>query len=478
MVYRSITAPVFALLLAAHTAAPLLAGSLTITTYNTGNEGHLITFPDGTTMSIDAATGDVTTRSHFHSDHGAVCGDPLPDHHRNNRKPGDILYNKDGVIVKCVASNEKVTSTGWTQVGCDSSIENANSMALLVSYGGFDYLFTGDMYGATERPLGEELWDKGVDVDVVKVSHHGTYTNDSSSLAYFDSIQPEYAVIAGSGSKPYESTLQNREDAGVQAIYYAYAYAATTFENSYPVHRANSNVVVSTDGSTFTISGGGFSHGPYLADSSTFPHFPTAEPVRLAYTSFEGDPADLAYTINTVGTNDPTGDDWGVEALRPRTGTYSFAAEDCDNVGKITFGPVPVAGKADVRMKLHMRTSGNQFENDEWVRAYVKADGVAQDPFLEETGGDLDTITEYREYSGSVPAGTDSIEIVYEVYTNANNEIAYLDDVEVTSASPVAAWRINFLPVEAVSPTGWYSNAGGAVLNGPKDGIALNHGWK
>ena len=46
-------------------------GSLTITTYGTGNEGHLITFPDLTTMSIDCANGDITTVSHFHSDH---CG--------------------------------------------------------------------------------------------------------------------------------------------------------------------------------------------------------------------------------------------------------------------------------------------------------------------------------------------------------------------------------------------------------------------
>jgi hypothetical protein len=363
-------------------------------------------------------------------------------------------------------------------VACDTYIENMNSMALLVSYGGFDYLFTGDMYGTTERALGEALLDRGVEVDVVKVSHHGSYTNDSSSAAYFGFILPEYAVIAGNGSRPYESTLQNLEDAGAQTIYYAYNYATTTFESQYPVYRANSNIVLSTDGSTFTISGGGFSHGPYPADSATFPHVPTAEPARLAYTGFEGDPSDLVHTINTVGTNDPTGDDWGVEALRPRTGTYSFAAEDCDNVGKVTFGPVSVTGRSDVRVKLHVRTSGNNFEGEEWVRAHVKADGVAQDPFLEETGNDLDTITAYREYSGSVPAGAQSIEIVYEVYSNANNEIVYLDDVEVTCAAPVSGWRINFLPVDAVSPTGWYSNAGGVVLNGPKDGIALNLGWR
>ena len=249
MVYRSITAPVFALLLAAHTAAPLLAGSLTITTYNTGNEGHLITFPDGTTMSIDAATGDVTTRSHFHSDHGAVCGDPLPDHHRNNRKPGDILYNKDGVIVKCVASNEKVTSTGWTQVGCDSSIENANSMALLVSYGGFDYLFTGDMYGATEVPLGEALWAAGVGVDILKASHHGTDTNNSSSVEYLESISPEYVVIAGTATSPNATSLAAFKSAGVTRIYYAPNY---TSSNDI-VFRANGDITVTTDGETLGI---------------------------------------------------------------------------------------------------------------------------------------------------------------------------------------------------------------------------------
>ncbi|MEJ2745067.1 MAG: hypothetical protein P8123_05190, partial [bacterium] len=45
---------------------------LTITTYYIDNgyyEGHLITFPDSTTMSIDCADGDTTTKSHFHDDH-------------------------------------------------------------------------------------------------------------------------------------------------------------------------------------------------------------------------------------------------------------------------------------------------------------------------------------------------------------------------------------------------------------------------
>ncbi|MEJ2745666.1 MAG: hypothetical protein P8123_08305 [bacterium] len=87
---------------------------LTITTYTGYVEAHLITFPDGSTMSIDCGYGyagadNISTISHFHSDHCGSCDGSYPyQYHRNNVVPGQVIYDKDGVTVTVVAANGAV----------------------------------------------------------------------------------------------------------------------------------------------------------------------------------------------------------------------------------------------------------------------------------------------------------------------------------------------------------------------------------
>ena len=262
------------------TAAEAARGSsniLTITTdgYTGWGEGWLITFPDSTTMSIDCASGSVTTKSHFHTDHCAACGSG--NYNRNNVVPGQVIYNNGGVTVTVVAANGYVIGQGSGSVACPADDENPMSMALLVKYGGFDYLTTGDLYGSVEVPLGSALVALHVNVDVLKVSHHGTSTNSSSSLSYLQNISPEYAVISGTATSPKSTTLSNLVSAGVNTIYYADNYSLDVPE----VYRANGNIVITTDGSTYSFSGGNpsFSHGPFQVDEVVGPtSTPTSTP--------------------------------------------------------------------------------------------------------------------------------------------------------------------------------------------------------
>lgn len=239
------------------------SGELTITTYGNGGEGHLIKFPDSTTMSIDCASGDITTKSHFHSDHCAsTCGSG--QYNRNNVSPGQVIYNNDGVTVTVVAANGRVIGQEAVYVACKAPDENPMSMALWVKYKGFDYLTGGDLYGSVERPLGSALKARGVHVDILKVSHHGTDTNGTSSLDFLNNILPEYAVICGSQTSPKPTTLSNLVSAGVKTIYYTYNYSVTVPQ----VYKANDTIVISTDGYTYSFSGGEpyFYHGPYEVD--------------------------------------------------------------------------------------------------------------------------------------------------------------------------------------------------------------------
>lgn len=72
--------------------------------------------------------------------------------------------------------------------------KNANNYSpiMILEYGGTKVMFTGD----AEEEVEEELlsyYSQSLDVDILKVGHHGSTT--SSSSAFLDRITPEYAVI-------------------------------------------------------------------------------------------------------------------------------------------------------------------------------------------------------------------------------------------------------------------------------------------
>lgn len=69
--------------------------------------------------------------------------------------------------------------------------ENDNSMVLLLEFLGKRILFTGDIEVESERKI-SSLYD--IDVDVLKVPHHGSLT--SSSYQFLEKVKPEYSIIS------------------------------------------------------------------------------------------------------------------------------------------------------------------------------------------------------------------------------------------------------------------------------------------
>ncbi|MEJ2745665.1 MAG: hypothetical protein P8123_08300 [bacterium] len=280
------------------------SGILTITTYTGHQEAHLITFPDGTTMSIDCGYqyGDVetiTTISHFHSDHCGDCGEfyPTYQYHRNNVIPGQVIYDKDGVTVTVVAANGVVIGQEPAGPYACGGYENSWSMALLVKYGGFDYLTAGDMTGGVENSLGVALKERGIHIDVHKVSHHGSST--STTISFLRDILPEYAVIAGGGSAPTVDTLSKLVFTGVRTIYYAHSYPVY---EGYPICVATENIVIATNGYTYTISGGACGDGPVEPDETPTPT-PTETPTP---TPTPTETPTVTPTSTTTSTPTPT----------------------------------------------------------------------------------------------------------------------------------------------------------------------------
>ena len=92
---------------------------------------------------------------------------------------------------------------------------NNTSIVLRVDHGENSFLFTGDMETAAEKDLMEAGCD--LDVDVLKVGHHGSST--STGYVFLRQIMPEYGIIScGTGNTyghPHNEVISRLYDAGV-----------------------------------------------------------------------------------------------------------------------------------------------------------------------------------------------------------------------------------------------------------------------
>lgn len=108
-------------------------------------------------------------------------------------KNGVEVLNENNLVLKMVAPNQDSYSS-----------YNNYSIVLRLDYGTTSFLFTGDAEEKSEKEITED-----VNVDVLKVGHHGSDT--SSSEEFLAKVKPKYAIISvGAGNKyghPADITL-------------------------------------------------------------------------------------------------------------------------------------------------------------------------------------------------------------------------------------------------------------------------------
>ena len=99
-------------------------------------------------------------------------------------------------------------------IGSDESDLNNTSIVLKLNYGNTSYLFTGDATSKTEK----RILDKDINVDVLKIGHHGS--NYSTTNEFLDKVSPMYAVIEvgenNSYSHPSNSTLNKLNERDIK----------------------------------------------------------------------------------------------------------------------------------------------------------------------------------------------------------------------------------------------------------------------
>jgi competence protein ComEC len=138
-------------------------------------------------------------------------------------KAGVSILDTSNLQISILAPN----STGYDDI-------NDYSAVVKLVYGNASFLFMGDAEEISEREIKSD-----VDVDVLKVGHHGSSSSTSSS--FLKKVTPQYAVISvgkdNSYAHPAKATLDKLKSAGAK------------------IYRTdlNGTVIISTDGNSYKI---------------------------------------------------------------------------------------------------------------------------------------------------------------------------------------------------------------------------------
>jgi beta-lactamase superfamily II metal-dependent hydrolase len=229
--------------------SPQPNGILTVIFFDVGQgDSSLIITPDKKTILIDCGEFDDAARylgimnityldvliiTHPDSDHAGGC-----DEVRKSTGVGKTITNEN--TKKDFKLDITKTAKFEIIVAYDTNgrykDDNDNSVLLKLKYGKASFLFTGDCGWKCENEI---MKTEKIDVDVLKVGHHGS--KYSSSERFLEKTTPAIAIISvgkNSYGHPTNETLERLEK--VNADVYR-----TDMDGS---------IILATDGKTYSIS--------------------------------------------------------------------------------------------------------------------------------------------------------------------------------------------------------------------------------
>lgn len=181
-------------------------------------------------QSLNIINFDYVIGTHPHEDHIGGLDDiinnfnvenvMLPDAYTTTKTFEDVL---DAIETKNLEITVPSIGDNYTfddlkfevmYVGSDTSDLNNTSIVLKMLYGNTSYLFTGDATSSSEK----QMLDKDIDVDVLKVGHHGS--SYSTTDNFLKQVTPKYAIISvaekNSYGHPSKSTLTRLKNNNVE----------------------------------------------------------------------------------------------------------------------------------------------------------------------------------------------------------------------------------------------------------------------
>src|SRR3954464_6195243 len=213
---------------------------------------------------------------------------------------GTVIQLGNGATLTCIARNGSIIGGGSVAV----TDENDRSIALLIKYGGFDYIWASDLGGSELACTGRSTAQLDVEtsvinaispggawplisaggIDLLHVNHHGS--ESSTNPTYFNKAKPAVAIIGvGNGEStgwglPRIDVVDNVLNANATACVTAPPAFVLQTEEGNPGSTLMShsgfcvgNIKVTTDGlSLFTVSADGAVHqGPNELVASGLP---------------------------------------------------------------------------------------------------------------------------------------------------------------------------------------------------------------
>ena len=164
---------------------------------NAGYNVHTRQYYNGSTYSSTCATGWSSAAA------TTTAGAPV------TMSVGTVIQLGNGATLTCIAVNGSVIGGGSVPV----SDENDRSIALLVKYGGFDYIWASDLGGGSDSCTGRSTGQLDIEtsviqaispggshplisaggIDLLHVNHHGS--ESSTNPTYFNGAMPAVAII-------------------------------------------------------------------------------------------------------------------------------------------------------------------------------------------------------------------------------------------------------------------------------------------
>lgn len=210
-----------------------VTSNLQIYYFDVGQADSILILNNDTSMLIDAGNNadgpllvdyiknrlkinkiDIVVGTHPHEDHIGGIDDII-----NNFDIGDVylpevitttktfedmikaIENKDlAISVPEIGEKFKLGEADFEIIytGKDDKDLNATSIIINMLYGEKSYLFTGD----TTEEVEATILNKNIDIDVLKVAHHGS--RYSSSYEFLNIATPDYAIVSVGEENSYE----------------------------------------------------------------------------------------------------------------------------------------------------------------------------------------------------------------------------------------------------------------------------------
>jgi beta-lactamase superfamily II metal-dependent hydrolase len=162
-----------------------------------GYDVHVKNYYNGSTTTSSCVTGWNTAAA------TTTAGSPV------SMPVGTVINLGSGATLTCIARNGSIIGGGTVSV----SDENDRSIALLIKYGAFEYIWASDLGGGSDACTGRSTSQNNVEtsviqaivpgganplifeggIDVMHVNHHGS--ESSTNPTYFNLAAPSLAVI-------------------------------------------------------------------------------------------------------------------------------------------------------------------------------------------------------------------------------------------------------------------------------------------